>query len=328
MISHSSEIIENFHRRTVTPVSFSGPEWKIPGTGIFFAGSCFADYMFREFDEMDLRVLNSPFGNIYNPLSLAEGAEMLAKGGPIDESGFFMHQDSVRHFMFHSGIRAQSKEELNAGLEAGISSARNFIAEACAAVLTLGTSVVYRLKKDPNRTVNNCHRLPANDFIREQISAEEAAEALQRTIRAMLKINPELKIVLSLSPVRHLRDRPEENSLSKAVLRCAVESACRSHDCVWYFPSYEIMMDELRDYRWYADDLCHPSAPAVEYIISRFIHSVFSPEFQSFHRKLLKIRKDLDHRPLDAESEEYIRFRRKAEDAERQLRKDFPAFFR
>ena len=298
---------------------------------MFFAGSCFAEYLHREYETADLRAEFSPFGSIYNPESLAAAAAILcAPADPVDPADCFTGEGTdgrYRHMMFHSLIHAASAEELAAGLNARIAAARAFIETAEAAVLTLGTSIVYRLKT--GETVNNCHRLPARDFDRVQLNVDEAAAALQQTINSLQSLNPGLKIILTLSPVRHLRDNAAENSLSKAVLRCAIDTAVKESggENLWYFPSYEIMLDELRDYRWYADDLCHPAPAAVSYIISNFIESAYSMEFRDFLGRYLKVVRELNHRPFNPDSDEYRKFRTSAEAKQRQLQKERPDLF-
>ena len=330
MILPSSEKEQGFYSSGITQVRIIAPSWKLSGSGMFFMGSCFADYLYDEYSSADLNAGTSPFGNIYNPASLAGAAEMLA--GPKDAvkpedcfSPDAYDDGQYRHFMFHSRKTAASAGVLAAVLNSELSTAANYISSSEAAVVTLGTAFVYRL--GTGETVNNCHKLPPDRFTRSMLSIEDAERALHGMVRSLRTINPGLKIILSLSPVRHLRDNAAENSLSKAVLRCAIDRVCSVDDGLWYFPSFEIMMDELRDYRWYGDDLCHPSAKAVSFIVSRFIGSIYERKFIEFLKEYAPVQRDLKHKPFNHDSDEYRMFLKNAVDKKNSLKKRFPDFF-
>ncbi|MDC7226631.1 MAG: GSCFA domain-containing protein [Spirochaetales bacterium] len=334
MISLSSDGGRSFYADSITPVSVPPPAWRLRGEGMFFIGSCFADYLYNEYESAELNAAASPFGNIYNPESLAEATGLFCgsaekikaedcfstTGGDKGESGEY------RHFMFHSRIHASDANGLANLLNAQIEQSRSYLRSAESAVITLGTSLVYRLKN--GQTVNNCHKLPAANFDRVQLSVDESAAALKRIFKNLRQLNPELRFIITLSPVRHLRDNAAENSLSKAVLRCAIDRLCDIEpDSCWYFPSYEIMLDELRDYRWYANDLCHPSDTAVSYIISRFIESAYEKDFKEFLKNYSRIIKDLKHKPYRPGSEEFKRFRARAEEKKAELKRARPELF-
>ena len=329
MILHLYEESRDFYRDTITPVQIIPPPWSLRGNGMFFIGSCFADYICREYQDAELNAMGSPFGNIYNPESLAEAAGMLS--GDIEkvkpEDCFASdHDGGYRHFMFHSRLKGGSPEELAEVLNRRTTEARDFIAKSEAVVITLGTSLVYRLKS--GHTVSNCHKLPATYFDRVQLNANEAATALAKTIAGFRRINSKLKIILNLSPIRHLRDNPAENSLSKAVLRCAIEEICADDEDCWYFPSFEIMLDELRDYKWYADDLCHPGEKAISFILSRFIQTAYNEDFHAFLNTYSRLLRDLNHKPFNPDSPEYKGFKADLDTRRKALEDDFPYMFR
>ena len=278
-------------------------------------GSCFADYLHGAYKSAGLRAESSPFGNIYNPASLAQASMLLNRtesaSEPVKAEDCFIFQDRYRHFMFHSKkTDAVSAESLAANLNSEIKSAAGFIKSAESAVITLGTAFVYRRKA--GSIVNNCHKMPADNFTREKLEIPEAAESLNTLISELRKLNPELKIIFTLSPVRHLRDNAAENSLSKAILRCAIDQVCSpdTSGYLWYFPSYEIMLDELRDYRWYSADLCHPDEQAVEYIISRFTEAVYNRYYLDFLNEWSGMLRDLNHKPNNPGSDNYKQFYR------------------
>jgi len=324
MISLLSKKSSDFYSSRITAVSVQPPKWKLDGRGMFFIGSCFAENLYREFSGAGLNALISPFGNIYNPASLSSAAGLIAAGGEIGPDDCFLHKGEYRHFMYHTLKYGADPEEFAALLNQELRETRNFLEKSEAVVITLGTAYIYRLRSS-GKIVNNCHRIPSGDFSRELLSLTEAALSLKETVRALQSINPDIKIVLTLSPVRHLRDKAAENSLSKAVLRCAVNEVCRDFpDSLWYFPSCEIVLDELRDYRWYASDLCHPSDEAVSYIISRFIENAYDDHFQAFLAAWLPILRDLNHRPLNPDSEEHRRFITKIEEKKRLITAAYP----
>ncbi len=324
MISLSSDDPAGFFGSKITAVSIKPPQWKLGGRGLFFAGSCFAENLHREFEAARLQAMISPFGNIYNPVSLAQAAELMAAGGGIEAGDCFEQGGEYYHFMFHTLIHESSPSKLAYRLNSELAAAKLWLSRAEAVVITLGTAFVYRLK-DSGSVVNNCHRVPAGSFDRECLSAAGTADALRRSAAAFLSINPNLKIIITLSPVRHLRDNAAGNSLSKAVLRCGIDEFCREFpEHGWYYPSYEIMLDELRDYRWYSTDLCHPSDEAVSYIISRFIGAAYDDEFKSFLRQWLQVLRDLNHRPLAPESDEYLKFLAKVKKKEKDIAARYP----
>ncbi|MBI9107852.1 MAG: GSCFA domain-containing protein [Spirochaetales bacterium] len=324
MISLSSDNPSDFYRSKITAVKVRPPEWKLRGGGLFFMGSCFADNLYEKWREARLKARISPFGNIYNPVSLASAAALLEKDGGIVGSDCFKQGEDYYHFMFHSQKCGRKSADFATQLNAEIEVSRNFIRKAEAVVLTLGTAYAYRLLSTGD-VVNNCHRRPSGDFERYLLSLPEASGALRETVDSLLRINSKLKIVLTLSPVRHLRDDAAENSLSKAVLRCAIDEALRAcPGSVWYFPSYEIVLDELRDYRWYSGDLCHPSDEAVSYIISRFIEATYDDEFKAFLAEWLPILRDLNHRPFSPDSNEHRKFIERVREKEGLIRKRYP----
>ncbi|MDC7126455.1 MAG: GSCFA domain-containing protein [Spirochaetales bacterium] len=329
MISHLYKSTENFFNENITSVRFASPDWKLEGGKLFFMGSCFAENLYKTMTDLKLDTQISPFGNIYNPESILEAVKLISGKNKIDASDIFENNAKFYHFMFHTQKTSDSREKLFAEINSELEAARSFLKSAEAVVITLGTSFVYKLDKDispaykKGSIVNNCHKLPSKDFARESLSVDTATKALEDAIKELLSINQNLKIIISLSPVRHLRDNATENSLSKATLRCSIENVVRNNKS-WYFPSYEIVLDELRDYRWYAEDLCHPNQKAVDYIISRFISSVYSKNFTEFLGEWLKIITDLNHRPINPESEGYKSFIDKTLQKQDTLLKKYP----
>lgn len=274
----------------------------------FFMGSCFSEYLYSYMKERFFNCSFSPFGNIYNPLSLASSLEMLSSEKKISDEEIFENRGLWRHFSFDTALSHPDRNEYLSAINRSLENGRKLIRNASRLYLTLGTAFVYR-RQDTGEIVNNCHQLPFGDFSRDCASIEEMRESLSAAITQLHKANPDLKIIMTLSPVRHLRDSPEENSLSKARLRCLIEEMRRDFD-FWYFPSYEIMLDQLRDYRWYGADMTHPSQTATDYIMSRFFESAADEDCLEFLADMEKLRNRLNHRILHPGSSEAIKFRK------------------
>jgi hypothetical protein len=312
-----------FLKKSITPVSIMKPPFFISlQEHIFFIGSCFSEYLYVYLKKHCIHSCTSPFGNTYNPLSVAFTLEMLNQNNVIGEDEVFEHLGLFRHFAFHTKVCMTDKDAYLTAINTRIDSAGAFLRKARVLVITLGTAYAYIYRKT-GCVVNNCHKLPASEFERRLISKEEIVDTLGKTLKALKKKLPDLFTVITLSPVRHLRDRADENSLSKAVLRCAIEGLLSLPD-TWYFPSYEIMLDELRDYRYYADDLCHPSDTAAHYIMERFCESCFTDETRKFIEEIAQLMKAIYHRTVHIETDLYKKFMEKQEKKLSDLKKRYP----
>ena len=273
-----------------------------PDDRVIFFGSCFSDELSSRYEELGLPCSASPFGIIYNPLTMAESFQSLIenklKGEPFHQLGLW------RHFAFHSSRCIKESPDRQAEADRHFTELVNRghgeILNADCLILTLGTAWVYKHVKS-EMIVNNCHRCDNREFVRlpylrflEKGRDNPLGEALEH----LKTVNPGLRVIITLSPIRHLRDDVRENSYSKALLRCLCEEICRDRDWVEYFPAYEIVMDELRDYRWYAEDLTHLSRTAVNYILQRFFEWAGDEELLSSIAGREKKLKRKKHRPL------------------------------
>ena len=267
-----------------------------------FFGSCFADELSSRYEELGLPCSTSPFGITYNPLTLAESLEGLIHNEMRGEP--FHQQDLWRHFAFHSSRCFKGTEENQSeairhfsGL---VDNGHKELMAADFLVITLGTAWVYKHIKSDS-IVNNCHRCDNREFIRDcytRFMDESDENPLGEALEHLKRRNPGLRVILTLSPIRHLRDDARENSYSKALLRCLCEELSRNRRWIEYFPAYEIVMDELRDYRWYAEDLSHLSREAAGYVLERFFNWVGNEELLSCIADREKILKRQKHRPL------------------------------
>lgn len=281
------------------------PQWPFrmfPADGFVFLGSCFAQHVGSRFSDYGMQATVNPLGVLYNPLSIERVIMQTVQ--PCVEPYIFQHEGQFRCWLAGTqhiadtaeGCAAQIRETLS-GLKHGIENARYVF-------ITLGTNVVYR-HKQLDAVVCNCHRVPQQTFVEERIPLHECTESLLRTVKSLLEINPDIRLIFTVSPYRYTKYGYHGSQLSKSVLLLAVESVCESFpDVSHYFPSYEILLDELRDYRFYAEDMHHPSAQAIDYIWSRLAQCAFSTQTMQYLKEYEPIRKGLLHRPLQANAEE------------------------
>ncbi len=273
-----------------------------PSEVLYFAGSCFAENLYRVWRDHFLPGWLSPFGSTYNPVSLAATLGSLCRGEEVGPDEIFEYRGLWRHSRFNTLASRPEKDEFLNHINFEIREHRKSLKTAARLVITLGTAFVYRDLNprapgcSENDVVNNCHQRPAAEFCRSSLSPEEIAGALKDLKKSLEALNPACTLIITLSPVRHMRDGAAENSLSKALLRCGIQDYLKDDESALYFPSYEILLDELRDYRWYDPDLCHPSAEAASYIAERFFKSAGSRDFHAYLKEARKIKALNDHR--------------------------------
>ena len=273
-----------------TIVDIPAPKWKInPCERMLFVGSCFADNMGRRFRDEKFRSMANPYGVMYNPASILHTVERLVmeKALPFETE------------------------------------------EAGTAIFTLGTNHIYILK-ETGEIVDNCQKKPQNLFEERELTIAECADYIRRSIGVIHSCFPQVNIMLTVSPIRYRKYSYHGSQLSKATLLLAIDDVIKNHDTngrgnVAYFPSYEIVNDELRDYRFYEEDMLHPSAQAVDYIFERLGETYFSDETIEFLKAWKPIREAFTHKPFNPESSEYKAFRENAERKAEALQRRYPA---
>ena len=278
-----------------TTIEIKPSEWKIGYEDkILMLGSCFSDEIGRQMEERKMAVTCNPFGTLYNPLSIAQAIQKTELPALIEHDGLW-------HSMAHHGSFSRAtKAEAEEAVKGSIMMMQRALEEATVVIVTFGTAWVYeltdeRMKELTNeRIVGNCHKLPEKNFTRRRLSVEEIVDAWQ----PILAQYPDKKWLFTVSPIRHIRDGLHENQLSKATLLMAVEAIRNQYSAISYFPSYEILLDELRDYRFFADDLVHPSTLAVEYIWERFCDTFCTSQTINAMNIAHKEWKFDHHRPL------------------------------
>lgn len=318
-----------------TKVDIPATNFKIDySSRLAFFGSCFADNISAQFAERKFNVLANPFGTVYNPISLASQVKAIADGKVFGENDVFKDErcDGLWHsWDAHSSLSASTREECIAKLNAATELARDFLQKADIVFVTLGTSFVYYLK-DSGKPVSNCHRQDPNLFTRRMISVEEATDSIRETVTSIRQLNPNTSIVLTVSPLRHMSDGAHNNTLSKATLQLAVDKivkcgtkiAASAGDFIEHFPSYEIVMDELRDYRFYESDMVHLSRTAEEYIFERMADTYCSEITRGHIAKVEKFLKGARHRIQDESSPATQDFLKKINAQAAQLETEIP----
>ena len=272
---------------------------------IMLFGSCFVENIGNLLVENKFRCDVNPFGVLYNPMSINQALKQILSGKTYVEEDLFEARGLWHSWMHHSDFSASTPGECLSRINARLKKASEELKEADWLVMTWGTAYVYVREGE---VVGNCHKMPDKTFRRLRQNAEAFVEECRGVLEKCREVNPELKVMLTVSPIRHAKDGMHANQLSKATLLLAADELCRTCPDCHYFPSYEIMMDELRDYRFYADDMLHPSRMAVEYIWNCFSNSYFSAETRAVMKEWEEIRKGIAHRPFHSESDAYRKF--------------------
>ena len=299
------------------PVQIPASSWKIGyDDQILLMGSCFADSMCAKLHEHYFRVEGNPFGVLYNPASIAMAIEMARKSQTIEDKDLVEH-GGLWHSMAHHGVfsdidMAVVLDKCNGSIVA----LRQALENATVITITFGTAWVYEYA---GKVVGNCHKIPANQFVRRRMTVEEIVATWQPLVEAM----PDKKWLFTVSPIRHVKDGLHENHINKGILLQAVEQLTKQTGCS-YFPAYEIMLDELRDYRYYAEDMVHPSAMAVEYIWQRLVETYMTADTQAEMKILHQLWRDEHHRFIHPDSMEAKRFLERLGQKKHELQEDYP----
>lgn len=299
------------------PVQIPASSWKIGyDDQILLMGSCFADSMCAKLHEHYFRVEGNPFGVLYNPASIAMAIEMARKSQTIEDKELVEH-GGLWHSMAHHGVfsdidMAVVLDKCNGSIVA----LRQALENATVITITFGTAWVYEYA---GKVVGNCHKIPANQFVRRRMTVEEILATWQPLVEAM----PDKKWLFTVSPIRHVKDGLHENHINKGILLQAVEQLTKQSGCS-YFPAYEIMLDELRDYRYYAEDMVHPSSMAVEYIWQRLVETYMTADTQAEMKTLHQLWRDEHHRFIHPDSMEAKRFLERLGQKKHELQEDYP----
>ncbi|RZT92475.1 GSCFA family protein [Ancylomarina subtilis] len=270
-------------------------------------GSCFVENIGAKLKSVKYQIDVNPFGVIYNPVSVCSSLKLLMQERQFVEDDLNFHNNLWFSFYHHSKFSNTNLDTCLFNINEGIKTSSQNLREADYLFITFGTAWVYELLSS-GKIVSNCHKLPAKDFNRYRLNVDEIVSIYKDLLVELLVFNPKIKIVFTVSPIRHWKDGANGNQLSKATLLLAVEQLTELFEQVSYFPSYEIVMDELRDYRFYSEDMLHISEPAIKYIWQRFSDTYFSEASKQIQKQVEKFILAANHRPFNVGSDSHQAF--------------------
>ncbi len=288
---------------------------------IILLGSCFAENIGDKFEYYKFQNTVNPFGIIFNPVSIEKMISKVVTATVFTEADIFFYNERWHSFDVHSDLSNESKEELLTSLNSILKQTKKQLQAASQVIITYGTSWVYR-NIESNEIVANCHKVPQKEFKKELLSIETIKESIKQTIQFIHSLNPDSNIIFTISPVRHIKDGFVENQWSKANLISGIHQVLSQSET--YFPSYEIMMDELRDYRFYAEDMLHPNQVAIDYIWERFKETSISKTAFPIMDEVESIQKSLSHKPFNPKAESHLKFELKRKEKITKLVSKYP----
>lgn len=276
-------------------------------TPVILIGSCFASEIGNKMAEGKMKVLINPSGVVYNPVSVGNTIDIILENRLFTETD--LHQNKGMHFSFshYTDFSSQDPSKTIDKINSATRNANIFLKQARFLFITFGTAHVYRFK-ETEKIVSNCHKLPSSFFSEEILSVEEIASSWNETLSKLHSFNNQLRIIFTISPVRHWKDGAHENQMSKSILFLSVEKLLKHKAVEGYFPAYELMMDDLRDYRYYAEDMLHPTQTAIDYIWKAFSDCYFENETITLWKELLSVSKAMNHRFLSDSRIDKIEF--------------------
>lgn len=307
-----------------TPVEFPIHDEKIYcGSKILTLGSCFSDHIGRHLANSLFDVLVNPFGTVFNPMSCSKLLDLAISNKLLDINELHSNGSRFFHYDFHSSFDDLDPKETVKKVNKAIIEVNAYLRKIDFLVLTFGTSIVYRLIEN-GRIVSNCHKVPSTKFKKEFLSVAFMEERMLNVLALLKTINPAVKVILTVSPVRHTKEGLINNSRSKAQLIELCHRLKENEKQVTYFPAFEIMVDELRDYRYYGADLIHPNEQAVDIIWNRFIDTFFSKDAIKKVEDISALNAAKNHLPFDPHSEEHHTFKRNQSKKLQVLKKKYP----
>jgi len=274
---------------------------------IILLGSCFSDNIGQKLSYHKFESILNPFGILFHPKAIESVIKNALCKKKYTEKDIFFLNERWQSFEAHSKLSSSSKEEVIEQLNKASVSINKAVKNSTHFIITLGTSWVYR-SNESGEIVANCHKVSQNKFKKELLSVAEINKSLSFIISLIKEINPSISFIFTVSPVRHLKDGVIENQQSKSHLISALHQIIPIHKNSFYFPSYEVMMDELRDYRFYKEDMIHPNQIAINYIWEKFYENWLSDEALELKKEVIKIQRGLEHKPFNPNSEGHQQF--------------------
>lgn len=274
---------------------------------ILFVGSCFSEEIGKRMLDLKFDVLQNPNGILYDPISITDALFSYIENKPFEEENLFELNGLWHSWKHHSVYSSVEKKEVLEKINNSIKEAHLFLQQSKILILTFGTAFNYQLKES-FKNVANCHKAPSSFFIKALLPIEQIKADLLSVITALELFNPALKIILTVSPVKHIKDGVIENNRSKARLLEAANLVAEEKENVFYFPAYELVNDVLRDYRFYKEDLVHPNETAINFVFEKFSHAFFDETTRELRKELEKILSAVNHKPFVKESDAHQKF--------------------
>ena len=310
--------------KLTTPIKLSRQNPPISySSKVLLLGSCFAQNMGAKLEYYKFQQCTNPFGILFHPVAIEKLITRAVNQTWFTSKDVFLQNEQWHCFLAHSKLSNTSEEDLISALNSALEKLRFSLLEASHVVFTFGTAWVYKhLEKDT--IVANCHKVPQKEFVKQLLSPDDVSDVLLGIETKLRTINPTCSIINTVSPVRHIKDGLIANSRSKAHLIAGVQEIVSSEKLNYYFPSYEIMMDELRDYRYYKEDLIHPNQTAIAIIWNAFTGSWICPETAALQKKIATIQSGMLHTPFNENSKAHIHFKKELEVQISQVQKALP----
>jgi len=312
-----------------TPISVKEQEPKIDHTSkILLLGSCFVENIGEKLDYYQFQTLKNPFGIFYHPKAIENFISKVSNNYVYEEKDIFFHNEQWHCFNAHSSLNSNNKEELLSKLNESLRATRIFIEDASHIIFTFGTSWYYKELKSGD-SVANCHKIPQINFKKELLFVDDIIKVFNIITSRLLTINPSLKMIFTVSPVRHIKDGLVENQQSKSHLIVGIHHFINSQNkdgeqrC-FYFPAYEIMIDELRDYRFYSEDMIHPNSTAIGFIWDQFCNAWVAKKSFDLFKSIKSIQTGLMHKPFNENSESHQKFLKGIEEKISNIKKKIP----
>ena len=310
--------------KLTTPIKLSRQNPPINySSKVLLLGSCFAQNMGAKLEYYKFQQCTNPFGILFHPVAIEKLIARAVNQNWFTSKDVFLQNEQWHCFLAHSKLSNTSEEDLISALNSALEKLRISLLQASHVVFTFGTACVYKhLEKDT--IVVNCHKVPQKEFVKQLLSPDDVSDVLLGIETKLRTINPTCSIINTVSPVRHIKDGLIENSRSKAHLIAGVQEIVSPDKFNYYFPSYEIMMDELRDYRYYKEDLIHPNQTAIAIIWNAFTGSWICPETAALQKKIATIQSGMLHTPFNENSKAHIHFKKDLEVQISQVQKALP----
>ncbi|WP_046746151.1 GSCFA domain-containing protein [Kordia zhangzhouensis] len=304
-----------FQKETHNPIGYD--------SNIMLLGSCFSEHMGHKLAYYKFSVFQNPFGILFHPKAIENILLKAINQEKYDARDVFFQNERWHCFEAHSELSHSDKETVLNNLNAAITATHIQLQKATHVIITLGTAWTYR-HIETDTIVANCHKVPQKKFLKELLSSSEVSASIENSITLLKSINPAITILLTVSPVRHLKDGFMENQRSKAHLLAGIHELVETRHQIHYFPSYELMMDELRDYRFYTTDMIHPNAVAVNYIWEKFQYTWISSQSEPVMEEVASIQRGLAHKAFNPASKQHQEFLLKLQLKIEQLQQEFP----